>query len=188
MQLQEIDAHHPDLLLPAVSPECAPRYWEMAGRGREIARGLDVTFLGLVRNSMPWIQFNAQRLATLGEAFGTWRAFIYENDSDDGTDSFLRQWSQDDRRVTVLCEKHDRPHLNAEKTKRRTDALAEYRQRCLQWAKERAPTNVDRHRVIVIDFDAWGGWSDVGVLNGLAHLQESTAFAGLASLSTVEIP
>lgn len=188
MRIDEIEAHHPDRLTPAVSQECAPRYWEVATRGREIASGLDVTFLGLVRNSMPWIQFNAQRLAKLGQHFATWRAFIYENDSDDGTDVFLRQWSQDDNRVTALCEKHDRPQLSSEKSKRRTDALAEYRQRCLEWAKERAPANIDRHRVIVIDFDAWGGWSDSGVLNGIGHLDGLPMVAGLASLSTVELP
>lgn len=188
MRTDEIAAHHPDRLLPAVSAECAPRYWHVAARGREIAGGLDVTFLGLVRNSMPWIQFNAQRLAKLGQHFATWRAFIYENDSEDGTDAFLRQWSQDDQRVTVLCEKHDRPQLSAEKSRRRTDALAEYRQRCLQWAKERAPASIERHRVIVIDFDAWGGWSDSGVLNGIGHLDCLPMVAGLASLSTVELP
>lgn len=188
MRFNEIEANHPDKVMPAVSTECAPQFWEMVARGQQVARTLDVTVLGLVRNSMPWIQFNAQRLAHLGESFGTWRAFIYENDSEDGTDDFLRQWATDDSRVVVQCEKHGRPQLNAEKTRRRTDALAEYRQRCLDWAKEHAPADLTRHRVVVIDFDTWGGWSDVGVMNGLAQLEAMPLVAGLASVSSVEIP
>lgn len=187
MTAGEIESHHPDKLLPAVSLECAPMYWNKVTEGQELASQTDVTFVALVRNAMPWVKFNAERLVKLGEQFASWRAFVYENDSEDGTDDFLRSWAADDNRVTVLCERHDRPQLSSEKSKRRTDALAEYRQHCLIWAKSRAPTTLERHRVVVIDFDAWGGWSDTGVLNGLAHLARLPEVAGMASLSTTEL-
>lgn len=185
MPIEEIEEHHPDRLMPPISPECAPQYWEAVERGTEIARDTDVTFVGLVRNSMPWLQLSADRLAALGGRFRNWRAFIYENDSDDGTDEFLRAWSTTEPRVTVQTERHDRPQLSTEKSKRRTDALAEYRQRCLDWARDHAPGG--NHRVIVIDFDTWGGWSETGVMTGLWHLQQKATAAGMASVSTIEL-
>ena len=182
----DVEKHHPDTLMPPVSPECALLYWQGVEEGRAIAANCDVTFLGLVRNSMPWMELNSQRLARLGEHFKSWRAFIYENDSEDGTDEFLRQWAASDSRVTVQCERHDRPLLSAEKSKRRTDALAEYRQTCLEWARQHAPGRDGNHRVIVIDFDTWGGWSDLGVLNGLYHLERIPGAAGMASVSSID--
>lgn len=186
MLVEEIEQHHPDKLMPPISPECAPRYWEGVERGELLAKRCDVTVVGLVRNSMPWLQLSCDRLARLGERFGSWRAFIYENDSEDGTDEFLRAWSSAEPRVTVRTERHGRPQLNTEKSRRRTDALAEYRQRCVDWARQHAPKET-MHRVIVIDFDTWGGWSETGVLNGLWQLEANAQAAGMATVSTIEM-
>lgn len=183
----DIDAHHPDLVMPPVSRECAPQYWNAVAAGGEIAARTDVTFLGLCRNSMPQIELNARRLEQLATSFPSWRAFIYENDSEDGTDKFLQLWAAENERVTVVTEKHARPQLSTEKSKRRTDALAEYRQECLMWARQHEPK--DRpHRIVVIDLDTWAGWSDDGVLTGLHWLEEIPGAAGMASVSTVETP
>lgn len=186
MTMHEIDMHHPDRELPPVSRECAPAYWHAVECGERIALNTDATFLGLCRNSMPQIQLNTQRLERLGERFKSWRAFIYENDSADGTGEYLNSWAAKTPNVEVQSETHDRPQLSSEKSKRRTDALAEYRQRCLEWARGRQPGQ-GAHRVIVIDFDTWGGWSDDGVLAGLHWLEELPGAAGMASVSTIEM-
>lgn len=187
LSLDELRRRHPEESLPATSPECAPRYWAAAEIGEGIAADADVTILGLCRNSMPWIALNAQRVEALGSRFKSWRAFVYENDSVDGTDECLRNWEKHCDHVRVLCVKHDRPQLNTEKSARRTHALAEYRQHCLEWAAQHRATH-ERQYVIVIDLDAWGGWSDTGVMNGLHWLDARKDAAGMASISTVEMP
>jgi hypothetical protein len=184
--MHDIETHHPDREMPPISRECAPLYWLAVASGERIAADCDVTFLGLCRNSMPQIQLNTQRLERLGAAFKSWRAFIYENDSEDGTDEHLRAWAAGCKQATVETVKHDRPQLSSEKSRRRTDALAEYRNRCREWAKEHAPQN-GNHRIIVIDMDTWGGWSDDGVMTGLHWLQGLPGAAGMASVSTVEM-
>lgn len=186
LTMHEIERHHPDLELPPVSRECAPAYWSAVEAGERAAGFTHVTFLGLCRNSMPQIHINTQRLERLGERFRSWEAFIYENDSDDGTADYLRSWAAGCENAHVQTERHDRPQLSAEKSRRRTDALAEYRNRCLEWARPRRPAD-EPHRVIVIDFDTWGGWSDHGVMTGLHWLEEITGAAGMASVSTVEM-
>ena len=184
--MHDVERHHPDREMPPVSRECAPAYWKAVEAGEYAAQYSDVTFLGLCRNSMPQIQLNTQRLERLGERFKSWRAFVYENDSDDGTGDHLRAWASGLPNVEVVTERHDRPQLSAEKSKRRTVALAEYRQRCLEWAKARQPDQ-GSHRIIVIDFDTWAGWSDDGVMTGLYWLEQLPGAAGMASVSTVEL-
>lgn len=146
----------------------------------------DVTIVGLCRNSMPQIRWNADRIERLGQWFKSWRAFVYENDSDDGTAEFLQQWSAANPVVFTHTERHDRPQLSHEKSTRRTDALAEYRNACRDWAAKHRPDDKN-HCVIVVDLDTWAGWSDDGVMSGLWWLNELPDAAGLASVSTIEI-
>ena len=183
----DIKNHNPDVLLPAVSRECAPLYWSQVQRGDDLAKDMDVTILGLCRNSMPFIDLNVQRVEMLGRRFKTWRAFVYENDSEDDTADCLRSWAERCENATVECVTHDRPQLSHEKSRRRTDALAEYRQRCLEWAREHRPAAGVPHVVIVIDLDTWGGWSTDGVMTGLAWMEHSPHLAAMASVSTVEM-
>jgi hypothetical protein len=177
----EVASHHPDQLHPATSRECAPLYWDAVASGEQIAKRTDVTIVGLGRNSQPWIQFNTHRIQQLGERFAKWRAFVYENDSTDGTAEYLRQWAASCENATVQTVVHDRPMLSSEKSRRRTVALAEYRARCQAWARDNEPLST-LHRIIVIDLDTWGGWSDDGVMTGLHHLQRCNDAAGMASI------
>jgi hypothetical protein len=185
---QDVVKRSPDLLLPATSRECAPAYWEAVLDGEEIARDTDVTILGLARNTMPWLTINTARIEYLGNQFRSWRAFVYENDSTDGTQRELQAWSERCPQVEHQCSTHNRPQLSTEKSKRRTDALAEYRQACLEWARSHRPAGDRRHRIIVIDLDTWGGWSAHGVMSGLAWMNRLADAAGLASVSTIEYP
>lgn len=183
---EDLAAHCPDKTMPATSRECAPLYWHAVHEGEQLAPSTDVTILGLARNSMPVIEWNMQRIEHLGGMFRSWKACVYENDSDDGTDDALRAWAGRCHHVTAHCLRHDRPQLSHEKSRARTDALAEYRQACLDWAKQNTPAAPDRF-VIVIDLDTWGGWSDDGLLAGLAWMHRLTDAAGMASVSTVEV-
>lgn len=182
----DVAAHHPDQIHPATSRECAPLYWDAVAKGERIASLTDVTIVGLCRNSQPWIQFNTRRIEELGQRFANWRAFVYENDSEDGTAEYLQDWAAGCTRATVETVRHDRPQLSAEKSRRRTNALAEYRARCQAWAQDNAPAE-GPHCIIVIDLDTWGGWSDAGVMTGLWHLEDRPGAAGMASVSSMEM-
>lgn len=182
---QQIDANHPDVVMPAMSRECAPAYWDAVRSGEGHAETASVTILGLVRNSMPWVKMNRDRLYALTSRFQSFRCFIYENDSVDGTAEFLKEWAADDRRVEVICTKHDRPQLSSSKSDARTNALAEYRQACLNWARQH---EADTDYVIVIDFDTWAGWSHDGVMTSLHWLAKHPNATGMASVSTIEHP
>lgn len=181
----QVDQHHPDILMPATSRECAPRYWDAVRSGESHAEDATVTILGLVRNSMPWLKMNRDRVHALGSRFASWRAFVYENDSSDGTAECLQEWAGEDSRVQVVCTKHDRPQLSSSKSSERTNALAEYRQACLNWARSH---QADTDYVIVIDFDTWGGWSHDGVMTSLHWLTRLPHAIGMASVSTIEYP
>lgn len=178
----------PDLTQPATSRECAPDYWRDVEIGEVLAAETSVTILGLARNAMPWLHINSARVEKLASKFLSWQVFIYENDSIDGTQSELKAWQERSPQVAFQSATHNRPHLSTEKSSRRTDALAEYRQHCLEWARAAAPLPGTTHRVIVIDFDCWGGWSNHGVMNGLAWLDRYPQAAGMASVSTTEFP
>jgi hypothetical protein len=58
--------------------------------------------------------------------------------------------------------------------------MAEYRDSCQRWVRACAK---DADYVVVIDFDAWGGWNDDGVLNGLGWLVELPGAYGMSSVS-----
>ena len=186
VSLDQILRNHPDRLAPATSRECAPRYWQAVKRGEMLAAETDVTIVGLARDSMPFVDFNLQRVRSLGERFRSYRVYVYENDSVDETPEALRAWAENDARVTVETTRHERPKLSHEKSKRRTHALAEYRDHCRQWARDHAPPAGIPHRVIVLDFDSWGGWSDDGVMAGFDALERTPDAAGMASVSMLE--
>jgi hypothetical protein len=183
--MHDIEQHSPDRLMPPVSRECAPAYWQAVEAGEHSAKNVDALFVGLCRNSMPQIQLNTQRLERLGERFKSWRAFIYENDSEDGTAEHLRSWAAGRDNVEVRTERHARPQLSTEKTARRTNALAEYRNVCREWASRQTSDAVQR--IFVIDFDTWGGWSDDGVMTGIYWLEQLPGAAGMASVSTIDL-
>jgi hypothetical protein len=181
----DVDEHHPDRLMPPVSRECAPLYWSAVESGERIAEAADVTIVGLARNSMPWMRMNRDRVHALASNFEAWRCFVYENDSTDGTDDCLRKWAEEVSCVEVCCVKHDRPQLSSSKGSDRTNALAEYRAACQEWARS-YESKTDY--VIVIDFDTWAGWSDSGVMTSLHWLKHNPQAAGMASVSTIDYP
>lgn len=183
---EDLDRHKPDLVMPPISRECAPDYWRYVESGEQLAADTHLTILGLCRNAMPFIDINVKRMQRLVSAFRSWHGYIYENDSEDGTDECLQNWSVALEELAVESVKNGRPQLSHEKSTRRTDAMAEYRQRCVEWARKREPAG--RHVVAVVDFDAWGGWSDTGVMTGLHWLEQLPDAAGLASVSTTDMP
>lgn len=183
ISLSEIEQHRPDLLLPP-DEEFSDSYGEFEMLGRERARSLRVAFVAICRDAMPFLPFTLQMVREAGECFCDWKAFIFENDSTDGTKDFLSQWADGSRTVAEMVD-NGRPHLSFTKEQSRTVALAEYRNQCRRWVDAHA-RNFDY--VVVFDTDPWGGFSVGGVMNTIARMQSDEYYyaSAMASYSWCE--
>ena len=178
--LDQVRAHAPDTLLPP-DPEFADLYGEAVQGGREIAARSTVAMVAICRNAMPWLPLTLGLVEDTGAMFKRWDAFIFENDSGDGTQDVLKAWSDHNQR-TVSLNINYRPHLSHTIDQERTVALAEYRTQCQWWVRHREPVDY----VIVFDTDPWGGWSVDGVASSLFWLDRMPAAAAMASYSWAE--
>lgn len=183
--VEDLRFHHPDVLLPP-SPEFADEYRRRVEFGAAKAQDRRVAFLAICRNAMPWLTFTMHHVEQTGRHFKGWRAFIFENDSTDGTkDELSRLCKESGGRVSCEMVDNGRPHLNYTKTSDRTIPLAEYRNQCVAWARANCR---DYDYAIVFDTDPWGGWSVDGVLNTIGHLEdhEWARAAGMGAYSWCE--
>lgn len=179
--IEEVEAHRPDVLLPP-DPEFAEDYAAKVELGRTFAAEARVALVAICRNAMPWLPRTLDLVERTGSAFKSWSAFVFENDSTDGTQDFLKAWADGDRRKVSL-NIHHRPHLSHTIAQERTVALAEYREQCQHWVRSREPVDY----VIVFDTDPWGGFSIDGVMNSIAWLALDRSWYGLASYSWCEM-
>lgn len=178
--LEDIERHNPDVLLPP-DPEFADSYRLDCERGRAIAAESSVVLVAICRNAMPWLPRTLDLVERTASCFKSWSAYIHENDSEDDTKQVLAAWADGKQRHVSLND-YGRPHLNWTTAPERTHALAEYRNSCVQFAKNGDPPRF----VIVFDSDPFGGWSIDGVMNSIAHIA-SGKWWGLASYSWCEM-
>jgi hypothetical protein len=175
----------PDHLVYPLQPFAAD-YMRLAEAGESILKGSSVVFVGLARNCGPHLRNNLLRLATLAESCGGWHFRAETNDNEDDTaavlDAFVDAYPE---HASYRNQTLNREHYGAEFAGRRTVALAEYRTACQEWVRENA---ADTLFTVVIDLDAWGGWSHAGVLNGVGWLAEKQDAYGMASVSLMQHP
>lgn len=151
--------------------------------GEAHLRWSSVAFVGLARNCAPWLDHNLQRLKMLADACGAWTLHIETNDNEDDTADVLRNFCQAYPQASFRDQTLGRQQFGAEFAGPRTIALAEYRAACQHWVARNA---ADFDYVVVIDWDAWGGWSHAGVMNGFGHLATNPDAYGMASVSLME--
>jgi hypothetical protein len=177
--------HAPEVLLPP-DPEFVEDYHSRLSIGRLWAARSSVAFVGICRNAMPWLHWTLMYLERTGRCFGQWSAFLYENDSTDGTKDRLSQWADGEARQVSIND-NGRPHLNHTTEAVRTHALAEYRAACQSWVRAKA---VAPDYVVVFDADPWGGFSVDGVLNSIGWMADPASpcygAAAMASYSWAE--
>jgi hypothetical protein len=180
----EIARHQPDTLLPP-DPDFEAEYGAAVSEGIAAASQKRVAMVAICRNAMPFVSMTLSRVIKTGAMFRDWKAFIYENDSVDGTKEFLAKAAQEESRISVLSVDNGLPHLNYVKTPDRTVPLAEYRNACRDWCRDNAS---DFDYCIVFDTDPWGGWSVDGVATTIGYLEspEYAAAAGMGSYSWCE--
>lgn len=162
--------HDPDVLLPP-DPEFVEDYHTRIASGRLWAARSSVAFVAICRNAMPWLHWTLGHVERTGRCFGEWSAFIYENDSTDGTKDRLAQWADAEARQVSIND-NGRPHLNHTTEAVRTHALAEYREACQAWVAQ-ASRRPDY--VVVFDTDPWGGFSVDGVLNSIGWMADQAS-------------
>jgi hypothetical protein len=143
-----------------------------------------VAVAGLARDCASPLSQNIDRIAgLLDQAGADWRVHVRENDSVDETKLVLEEYAAADSRITFHAEDYGRESLSSEFAGPRTVALADYREACREWV---ASSEADY--VVLIDWDAWGGWSQAGLLTGFARLESHPDAFGMASVSLMEHP
>lgn len=169
----------PDVALP-VDNEFAGVYADATCAGALVATKAKVAFVGLARNIAGTLPVSIQRIQETAQHFADWKAFVVENDSTDGTKDILQRWAMDDPlHVIVQTIDNGRPHLHGFELAR-TEAMADYRNRCRELVQKHYP---EADYVIVVDLDAWGGWSVHGVMNGMGWHSKMPKAGCMASTS-----
>jgi hypothetical protein len=160
--------------------------WRMkALEGQARMAFANVAIVGLARNCAGPLRQNLQRAHVIGTGCRSWRLHIETNDNTDSTVAVLDDFCSRNPQASYRDQTLNRQQFGAEFAGPRTIALAEYRTACQQWVRDHA---ADACYVIVVDFDAWGGWSLDGVRNGFGWLTELPGAYGMATVSLMEHP
>ena len=171
--------HDPDVASP-VDYEFGGVFLKAVCDGALAAAQAKVAIVGLARDIVGILPKSIDRINATAKHFAEWKAFVVENDSTDGTKEVLRQWAIDDpAHVVVQMVDNGRDHLHGFE-RERVVALAEYRNRCRELVQEHYP---EADYVIVVDLDAWGGWSIHGVMSGMGWHVRNEHAACMASVS-----
>lgn len=172
----------PDEFLYPLEPfaeACAAR----VNDGVAILRDSKIAVVGLARNCGEALRRNIQRALDLCAECREFAIHIEENDSTDNTRQVLIDACKSHSNVTATMQTLRRKQRGNEFAGPRTMALAEYRTACQEWVRDCAE---DAGFVVVVDWDQRGGWSQFGVLNGVALLHETHDAFGMASVSLLE--
>lgn len=151
--------------------------------GEANLRWSSLAFVGLARNCAVPLASNLERLDMLAESCGAWCLHVETNDNTDETVEVLERYCEAHEQASFRDQTLGRQQYGAEFAGPRTIALAEYRTACQGWVAKNA---ADTDYTIVIDWDAWGGWSHAGLLNGIGQLVMRGGAYGMASVSLME--
>lgn len=135
-------------LLP-ISSEFDELYWQKTNIGIEYAKDLNITFVGLTRNSEHTIEKSIKFLLDI-PIFNSISLVVFENDSTDNTKKILLDLKNSYSNLHYLTQDFNAPFLPLSKSIDRTNALAKYRNICLQYVRDHLETN---DYTVVIDLD-----------------------------------
>jgi len=149
-----------------VDGDYAEDYAETTRIGRGVARNQDACIVGIARNAMKRLPNTLALMDVLQTGFRSCRAFVYENDSTDGTGEYLEKYAAGRPWLSLK-----RDTLGGEDTRGfepdRTVRLAKCRNECLRWVDSNARTTT---WTIVLDLDPDYGFSIDGVFNSIGWL------------------
>jgi len=136
-----------------ILPEFIDSYNEKVEIGKEYLKDKKIAIIGLARNIEKKIDNFAITFNRLREHKGTdFKAFIYENDSTDNTPSKLEELKTDKLKGSFdyISEINGSKHYGQVKDTARTEQLAYYRNKCLEYAQKNFG---DTDYILVIDTD-----------------------------------
>lgn len=174
----------PDWLI-APLPEFSGEYEGRILHGRDVLENSSIAVVGLARNCGKHLQDNLDRfMLTFASSAKSWRLLVCENDSTDNTKEVATRFAEKSMgRADAIVRDLKRQHRPNEFAGPRTEELAEYREECQNWVRHRCDYC---DYVVVIDWDAWGGWSRVGSETAFSYLAEDVEAYGMASVSLLE--
>ncbi len=152
-------------LFPPV-PEKAEEYALRVKNGRAKMAKSTVAICGLARSIGPLAPVTISRIRKLASYFADHCIIIVENDSEDDTLTFLRNWEKEDKNVLVVSEILGAPHYPQIRCLTRAAALAGYRNKYLELLREH-PLHPDF--TIIMDTDLEGGISFDGVADSFGQ-------------------
>ena len=162
-----------------VDHEYDEAYAAAVAAGKEAAAGGSAVLVGIARNALPYLPNTLGLVKELQPQFGSFKMYVYENDSTDGTAACLDVFAAGNEWATV---EHDT--LGGADSRgfepERTVRLAHCRNKCQEWVRQNA---ADADWVIVLDLDPHGGFSVEGVFNSIDWLGRVARPAGMASFS-----
>lgn len=125
----------------------------------------NVAIVGICRNISQVLDHAVARMYKTASLFNDYCFIIYENDSNDGTSSRLKEYASQDDNFVLLQETLGRNQFTNTRDYNRAVYLSGIRNKYLSTLKD--IPNIDY--VIVVDLDLEGGWSYDGILNSLSH-------------------
>jgi hypothetical protein len=153
--------------------------------GVEVWKDAEVAVVGLARNCERPLAGNLSRLVELCSGAKSWQLHIETNDNTDGTEQVLDDFCSQFKQAKYTSQTLGRQQFTAEFAGPRTIALAEYRTACQEWVRQHCAEST---YTLVIDWDAWGGWSHAGVIHGVGSLATTEDAYGMASVSLFQHP
>jgi glycosyltransferase involved in cell wall biosynthesis len=166
------EAFFPKLYKNVVFPEArfpakdAEAFRKKTARGYESMKKAAIVICGITRDDAETLPLTIQRIEKTGGLFADYHVVIFENDSRDDTAAILRQWEEENAKVTILSESlRERPDL----TENRFERLAYCRNRYLEHVENTSELDGSPY-VMVVDMDLRGGWSADGIAASFAEM------------------
>jgi hypothetical protein len=161
-----------------ILPEFESIFKEKVAKGKEIAKEKKIAFLGLCRNVSDCLEKNVHTMNSLG--LESVKFYVYENDSKDGTQDVLKKLSESkDLEFNYKSETLNRVQYGTVKNTDRVTKLAEYRNHCLEYAKQNFS---EMDYICVIDLD-FMDFSTDGFYHTISYMEEDQNIDAMAGFS-----
>lgn len=134
-----------------VSPELYSDYVKMTNIGKEYLSNIGIGIVGLCRNNSAKINNFFNIAHYLSSQAKQTQIFIYENDSTDDTVAQLEKFGSYHDNFAFISDTLNRKQYGQVKDLERTQNLAEYRNKCLDYIRNNFSDNIEY--IIVMDTD-----------------------------------
>jgi len=162
-----------------VQPNFIQSYNSYIELGQEFLKSQKVAIVGLARNVELILKNNIIKIINCFSIAQDYRLFIFENDSTDNTKNILKTATETNEKIKFYTENYNRKQYGTTKEKERTQALAEYRNICVNWIHNNC---ADYDFIIVMDLDFFD-FSINGCYNSFGWLKENNQIDGIAGNS-----